>query len=80
MPYIERILKFDWIKLIVPDVIDNSSHGRNRMRLSRATDNGFNLTFGGAAAQKFRVVCDPTDENREAIEAAIAEVDKSVKK
>lgn len=72
MPYVNGLLELDFITLIVPDVIDNHSHGRNRMRLSSQAVNGFKLTFGGAGAQKYHVVCEPTEDNRRAIEAALA--------
>ena len=72
MPYLEEILALPFVQLIVPDVIDNHSHGRNRMRLSSQAVNGFNLTFGGAGAQKYHVVCEPTEDHRRAIETALA--------
>ncbi|MBI5638066.1 MAG: hypothetical protein HZA03_08870 [Nitrospinae bacterium] len=74
MPYLEEILTLPFVQLIVPDVIDNHSHGRNRMRLSSQAVNGFKLTFGGAGAQKYHVVCEPLEEHRRAIEAAIARI------
>ncbi len=76
VPCIKAISELEFVKLIVPDAIDNSSHGTNRMKLSSAAVNGFKLTFGGAGAQKFHIVCDPTDENRKALEDTIRKVAK----
>jgi len=74
IPYIDAISDLEFVKLIVPDAIDNRSHGTNRMKLSSAAENGFKLTFGGAGAQKFHIVCDPTDENRKTLEETIQKV------
>lgn len=74
IPYIDAVSKLDFVKLIVPDAIDNRSHGVNRMKLSSKAENGFKLTFGGAGAQKFHIVCDPTEENRTALEEAIKKI------
>jgi len=64
LPFLNELVKLDCIKLIVPDVINNNSHGNNRMRVSTPTTNGFDLTFGGAGAQKYHLVCEPINENR----------------
>lgn len=74
VPYINAISDLDFVKLIVPDAIDNRSHGVNRMKLSSVVENGFKLTFGGAGAQKFHIVCEPSDENRRALEETIQKV------
>jgi hypothetical protein len=71
IPFLNELAKLDFIKLIVPDVINNNSHGNNRIRISKAAENGFDLTFGGAGAQKYHVVCEPSKENRERIEKVI---------
>jgi hypothetical protein len=74
MPYVNGLLELDFITLIVPDVIDNHSHGKNRMKISSPVANGFNLTFGGAGAQKFHILCEPTEAHRAAIEAVIRRI------
>jgi len=74
LPYVEQLQKLPFISLIVPDVINNNSHGRNRMKISTTTRSGFDLTFGGAGAQKFHIVCPVTEENRLEIERTIIKV------
>ena len=44
------------------------------MKMSIKGENGFKLTFGGAGAQMFHIVCDPTEENRTALEEAIKKI------
>ncbi len=74
MPYVDALLELAFIRLIVPDVIDNHSHGKNRMKISSTVANGFSLTFGGAGAQKFHLLCEPTEEHRAAIGETIRRV------
>jgi len=75
-PYIDAIADLSLVRLIVPSAIDNSSHGHNRMKISTPVENGFKLTFGGAGAQKFHILCDPSGENRVRLQEAIDSVTK----